>query len=99
MDDIAALIAKNEGKKYYNNFRQQISAFIEKEEGVLSRRQVDSARAFMLMNKSVRTLGDSSEWVEHTYKNNFAGAGNHDGRDQYGNRHARFSFGWHRSIP
>ncbi len=63
MNDMAKLIQQAKGKTYFDAFREQISAFIAREEVLLRERK---ARA--QASTDVNELRQLNRWVEHTYE-------------------------------
>ncbi|MDH3999137.1 MAG: CHASE3 domain-containing protein, partial [Desulfuromonadales bacterium] len=63
MNDLAHIIQKAEGKKYFDKFRGQITTFIEREQVLLKKRQ-EKAR----YSKDVAELKQLNQWVIHTYE-------------------------------
>jgi methyl-accepting chemotaxis protein len=56
MDDMADLIAKAEGKVYFDKFREQITTFTERERSLMTQRQQDASDT-AAMTKSFAVIG------------------------------------------
>ncbi len=67
MNDLARIVAKAEGKVYFDKFRQQISTFSDREQKLMEQRQVDGQKAATQAGEAIKTLSDTTQWVEHTY--------------------------------
>ncbi|MBT4962625.1 MAG: hypothetical protein HON32_00445 [Francisellaceae bacterium] len=62
MDDMAKLVGKAEGEKYFNKFRSQVKVFIERESSLMSKRKI----AADLMHDPVQ-IKQTMDLVAHTY--------------------------------
>ncbi|HKJ05014.1 MAG TPA: CHASE3 domain-containing protein [Geopsychrobacteraceae bacterium] len=63
MNDLAHVIQKAEGKKYFDKFRAQMATFIEREEVLLEKRQAKAKSS-----TNVNDLRELNRWVTHTYE-------------------------------
>ncbi|MCP4757393.1 MAG: chemotaxis protein [Proteobacteria bacterium] len=68
MNDMADLVREAKGKVYFDKFRAQIGAFVDREAELLAERQKKAEGA--TANNEVHTtlISDAARWVEHTYK-------------------------------
>ena len=66
MNDMADIIAKAEGKVYFDGFREQIATFIGKESKMMEERQAAAATAQADRASVQKLLTDTVEWVDHT---------------------------------
>ncbi len=77
MNDVASLVGEAKGKVYFDQFRQQIQTFINREQSLLNKRREDFTAAFKKLNsgqlsdrqseKLLSVLKQNEEWVTHTY--------------------------------
>lgn len=68
MDDIADLVAKKQGKIYFDKFRIQIATFIARETALMTTRQKDSKKISTALKVTLKSLGENNVWVEHTHE-------------------------------
>jgi methyl-accepting chemotaxis protein len=68
LNDISSLVAKAQGKEYFDRFRGQIATFVEREESLLGNRKTEGLAASTSVAEGISTLNDSSEWVDHTHQ-------------------------------
>ncbi|MCB1766053.1 MAG: CHASE3 domain-containing protein [Candidatus Competibacteraceae bacterium] len=78
MNDMAKLIGEARGKKYFDQFRAQITTFTERESVLLDKREQESEKAFSELTQSARQseanldqleiLQKNEQWVSHTYQ-------------------------------
>ncbi len=68
MNDIARIVAKAEGKVFFDRARGQIGTFIEREQTLLDKRRAEFAAAQLNANRNNEIIGITTTWVEHTYK-------------------------------
>ena len=68
MDDIASLVGEARGKQYFDKVRGQIATFIEREVGLLEKRQEEGSAAAASVASSIKTLNDTTKWVGHTHE-------------------------------
>jgi len=62
MNDIAKVIQKAEGKKYFDKFRSQITTFIDREKVLLEKRKEQTKKSY-----DINELRELSAWVDHTH--------------------------------
>ncbi len=62
MNDIADVIGKAKGKKYFDKFRGQVATFIERESKLLKSRRAKSKKT-----TSVSDIKKTMNWVDHTH--------------------------------
>jgi len=67
MNDIATMIGKVKGKKYFDKFRDQIETFIEREASLLETRRVEGKAAEEDVQTSLKVLKETAHWVDHTH--------------------------------
>jgi len=67
MDDMAELIGRAEGKKYFDGFREQISTFVSREEKLIQQRKLTNAQVSESMVKALENIDATVAWVDHTY--------------------------------
>lgn len=63
MNDMAYVIGQAKGKQYFDKFRTQLAAFIEREQKLMNTRQAQAKQS-----KSITELKKLNSWVEHTYQ-------------------------------
>ena len=68
LDDIAVQVGRALGKKYFDKFRSQIATFIEREASLLGKRQQDAAAASAQVAASIKTVAETTQWVDHTHE-------------------------------
>lgn len=68
MNDMAKLVGQEKGKVYFSKFRNQIAAFIDKEQKALIERKMDGKSAADNLTSNILTMNKSSKWVIYTYK-------------------------------
>ncbi len=78
MNDIADLVGEARGKVYFDQFRQQIQTFINREQSLMDKRREDFQTAFKKLSntqlsdrqskKLLGTMKKNEEWVTHTYE-------------------------------
>ena len=68
MNDMAKLVGEAKGKVYFDKFREQIKTFIEREKSLLAKRQKDGEAAGNHMTDNLKTMVDTTKWVNHTYE-------------------------------
>ena len=68
MNDIANIVAKAEGKTFFDRARGQISTFIEREQTLLEKRRAEFAAAQRHAERNNEIIGYTTDWVEHTHK-------------------------------
>ncbi|MEM7076635.1 MAG: CHASE3 domain-containing protein [Pseudomonadota bacterium] len=68
MNDLAGIVARGEGKAFFDAFRAQIATFIQTEADLLERRTAELERK--LQNGAVDrgAVRDTLDWVTHTYR-------------------------------
>ena len=67
LQDIEALISRQEGKKYFDSFRAQIAAFSQVERNLMAERQETAAGAGKKVSVDLQVMNQNEEWVTHTY--------------------------------
>ena len=65
MNDMAELIQKEKGKKYFDRFRSNMTAFIKREEELIKDRQATLKAS---KTQDLKTMQSAIQWVEHTHK-------------------------------
>ena len=68
MNDMAKLVGKAKGKKYFDKFREQISTFIQRESNLMIQRNKNYDVAQNKINNNLNSLIDTINWVDHTNK-------------------------------
>ena len=68
LDDIAVQVGRALGKKYFDKFRGQIATFIQREASLLGKRQQDAAAASARVAASIKTVAETTQWVDHTHE-------------------------------
>jgi methyl-accepting chemotaxis protein len=68
MNDITRIVAKAEGKVFFDRARGQISTFIEREQTLLDKRRAEFAAAQRHAERNSEIIGETTGWVEHTHK-------------------------------
>jgi len=66
MNDMARVVGKAEGKKYFDTFRSQIRTFTDREDVLNAERKDNAEKAFEEAEKSTARLVETAEWVDHT---------------------------------
>ncbi len=67
MDDVAALVGEEKGKKYFDRLRRQIGAFVQREEHLLVMRETAAREASNELVVTLDALVEASEMVNHTH--------------------------------
>ena len=67
MNDVANLVAKAEGKVFFDRARGQIKTFVEREETLLQQRQADFKAAQQNVRQSNELIGETIGWINHTH--------------------------------
>ena len=67
LQDIEALVARQEGKQYFDAFRAQIAAFSQIEADLMAERQETAASAGTKVTTDLKVMNQNEEWVTHTY--------------------------------
>ena len=68
MNDMARLVAKAEGKVYFDTFRKQIGTFAEREAVLLEKRRADFDLAKQKLREDKAAMSEATKWVDHTHK-------------------------------
>jgi methyl-accepting chemotaxis protein len=68
MNDMAKLVGKAKGKKYFDKFREQIAIFIQRESTLMDKRNKNYDTAQVEISEGLKALSDTIDWVDHTYK-------------------------------
>lgn len=68
MNDIARIVAKAEGKVFFDRARDQISIFVEREQTLLKKRRSEFATAQRNAQRNSEIIQETTGWVEHTHK-------------------------------
>ncbi|WP_242469544.1 CHASE3 domain-containing protein [Rhabdochromatium marinum] len=63
MNDMAKLVREARGKQYFDQFREQIATFIEREQQLMQQRQAKARIA-----TTIEDLRQLAGWVDHTYE-------------------------------
>jgi methyl-accepting chemotaxis protein len=67
LQDIQTLVARQEGKKYFDAFRVLIAAFSDVEKGLITERQEKAGSAGTKVTSDLQVMNQNEEWVTHTY--------------------------------
>jgi methyl-accepting chemotaxis protein len=67
MNDIAKIVAKAEGKLYFDKLREKIALFINNERDLFVIRQKQSEQAFQ-KTENISALREAVNWVNHTHE-------------------------------
>ncbi len=67
MDDLADLVKEARGKMYFDKFRDQISAFIDREAKLMAERKKKAEEAMAASEQGGKLASDAIKWVEHTH--------------------------------
>jgi methyl-accepting chemotaxis protein len=68
LDEIRAMVARKDGKKYFDAFRGLIDAFIVMEAKLMQERQALADKASKEMEIQLAKVEKNEEWVVHTYE-------------------------------
>ena len=68
MNDMAKLIRKEKGKKYFDKLRNQIDTFIGREAGLIIERKKSSEAARADGATNLEEVEKNRQWVEHTHE-------------------------------
>ena len=68
MEEIVEVVREARGKKFFDKFRDQIAIFISREEQLLEQRGLESATASSSVANSIKVIGETSNWVDHTHE-------------------------------
>ncbi|ETR71676.1 MAG: chemotaxis transducer [Candidatus Magnetoglobus multicellularis str. Araruama] len=68
MNDMAKLVGKAKGKKYFDKFREQIAIFIQRESTLMEKRNKNFDTAQVEISEGLKALSETIDWVDHTYK-------------------------------
>ncbi len=63
MNDMADLVGEAKGKQYFDKFRKQLATFIQREQILMGKRQIQAKNS-----DSIIELKKLTRWVEHTYR-------------------------------
>ncbi len=66
MNDMADLVGEARGKVYFDKFRDQIATFVQREARLMAQRGENSKKANRSLSTNFASLGETSDWVEHT---------------------------------
>jgi len=61
-------VGEARGKKYFDKFRHQIVTFIGREASLLQEREQEGAAASIRVADSIKTIGETTGWVDHTHE-------------------------------
>jgi methyl-accepting chemotaxis protein len=67
MNDMADLVGEARGKVYFDKFREQIAAFIEREATLMVKRRADFETAQKSVGDNFATVSKTVDWVDHTH--------------------------------
>ncbi|PCI88245.1 MAG: hypothetical protein COB24_03910 [Hyphomicrobiales bacterium] len=67
MNSIIALVNRQEGKKYFDEFRNLIGEFKNIEMSLLVERQSAAMKASEAIKQNLAVMSDNQKWVEHTH--------------------------------
>ena len=67
MNDIARIVAKAEGKVFFDRARSQIKTFVEREEKLLDERRAAFKTAEQGVHRSNELIGEAAGWIQHTH--------------------------------
>lgn len=67
MNHLARLIQENNGKQFFDTFREQIGQFKTNEELLLEQRKADYERVVSLGFVDAETVVETVKWIDHTY--------------------------------
>jgi methyl-accepting chemotaxis protein len=68
MNDMAAQVAKAEGKVFFDKFRSQIATFGQREQKLMVERQKAGATAAATAQTAIKALDETTTQVTHTYE-------------------------------
>ncbi len=68
MNDLARIVGKAEGKKYFDALRSKMATFKSREEALITERKKKADKAFEAAKQSTETLMETAEWVNHTLR-------------------------------
>ena len=66
MNDMAALVGEARGKQFFDKFRTQIQAFIDREATLLGTRRDEFEVASTRVEEDLSLLSETTGWVDHT---------------------------------
>ena len=64
--DLSAFVSQKDEKQYFNEFRDLLNGFIEKEKSLVKERKETSASALAEIETSLQTIGDSARSLNYT---------------------------------
>jgi methyl-accepting chemotaxis protein len=67
IDDVVQLVAKGQGKSYFDKFRSQIATFIEREEKLIQTRHANALAMSQKTSDNLKSLEKTNGWVDHTH--------------------------------
>ena len=67
MDDMADEVGQAKGKKYFDQFREQIKTFIDREQELILKRQKEVTDTSKLDDEARALLEQTAKWVAHTH--------------------------------
>lgn len=68
MNDLALVVAKAEGKTYFDGFRDQMALFIDREASLLKERSQKVGEAEKKRSEAQELISNTTHWVQHTHK-------------------------------
>jgi len=75
MNDMAGIVEKGEGKKYFDRFRDILATFADTEENLITERKKEAGKAYEEAKNSIQAITETDDWTDHAFEV-LANAGN-----------------------